>query len=94
MRGYYPGDTKLEPVFEKLNARKAVIFMHPTECCMPGHAGVPKALDQYPTPMMEYFFDTARAVVNLLLSGTVTKYQNLTFLASHCGASVSPHPGL
>lgn len=88
--GYYPGDPKLEPVFAKLNACKAVIFMHPTECCTPGHAGVPKALDQYPTPMMEYFFDTTRAVVNLLLSGTVTRYQNLTFLVSHCGATIPP----
>lgn len=88
--GYYPGDPKLDPVFAKLNARKAVIFMHPTECCTPGHAGVPKALDKYPTPMMEYFFDTTRAIVNLLLSGTVDKYQDLTFLVSHCGATIPP----
>ncbi|GKZ30311.1 hypothetical protein AbraIFM66950_008648 [Aspergillus brasiliensis] len=63
-QGYYPGDPKLDSVFAKLNERKAVIFMHPTECCTPGHAGVPKALDQYPTPMMEYFFDTTRAVTD------------------------------
>ncbi|KAJ5771662.1 hypothetical protein N7520_002191 [Penicillium odoratum] len=88
--GYYPGDPKLDPVFAKLNARKAVIFMHPTECCTPGHADVPKPLDKYPTPMMEYFFDTTRAVVNLLLSGTVTKYHDLTFLVSHCGATIPP----
>ncbi|OJJ76717.1 hypothetical protein ASPBRDRAFT_72588 [Aspergillus brasiliensis CBS 101740] len=89
-QGYYPGDPKLDPVFAKLNERKAVIFMHPTECCTPGHAGVPRALDQYPTPMMEYFFDTTRAVVNLLLTGTVDKYQNLTFLVSHCAATIPP----
>jgi predicted TIM-barrel fold metal-dependent hydrolase len=89
-QGYYPGDSKLDPVFAKLNERKAVIFMHPTECCTPGHAGVPKALDQYPTPMMEYFFDTTRAVVNLLLTGTVDRYQDLTFLVSHCGATIPP----
>ncbi|GKZ48834.1 hypothetical protein AbraIFM66951_001075 [Aspergillus brasiliensis] len=40
--------------------------------------------------MMEYFFDTTRAVVNLLLAGTVEKYQNLTFLVSHCGATIPP----
>lgn len=88
--GYYPGDPKLDAVIAKLNERKAVIFVHPTECCTPGHANVPKQLNQYPTPMMEYFFDTTRAVVNLLLSGTVTKYQSLTFLVSHCGATSPP----
>lgn len=88
--GYYPGDPKLDPVFAKLNARKAVIFMHPTKCCTPGHADVPKALDQFPTPMLEFFFDTTRAVVNLLLSGTVTKYQDITILVSHCGATIPP----
>ena len=88
--GYYPGDPKLEPVFAKLNERKAVIFMHPTGCCTPGYAGVPKPLDQYPTPLMEFFFDTTRAVFNLLLSGTVTRYQDLTFLVSHCGATIPP----
>ena len=89
-QGYYPGDPKLDAVFAKLNARKAVVFMHPTGCCVPGHVDVPKALDEYPTPMMEYFFDTTRAVVKLLLSGTVTKYQELTFLVSHCGATIPP----
>lgn len=88
--GYYPEDPKLDAVFAKLNQRKAVIFMHPTKCCTPGHGDVPKPLDQYRTPMMEYFFDTTRAVVNLLLSGTEAKYPNLTFLVSHCGATIPP----
>jgi predicted TIM-barrel fold metal-dependent hydrolase len=89
-QGYYPGDPELDRVFKKLNERKAVIFMHPTDCCTPGHTTVPKPLNKYPTPMMEYFFDTTRAVVNLLLSGTVTRYQNLIFLVSHCGATIPP----
>ncbi|KAJ5966306.1 hypothetical protein N7481_013020 [Penicillium waksmanii] len=31
-----------------------------------------------------------RAVVNLLLSGTVTQFENLTSLVSHCGATLPP----
>lgn len=89
-QGHYPGDTELDEVFAKLNSRKAVIFIHPTGISTRGHADVPKPLDKYPTPMMEYFFDTTRAVVNLILSGTVAKYQNLTFLISHCGATIPP----
>ena len=88
--GYYMGDERLEPVFKKLNEKKAVIFMHPTQCCSLDNPNTDKPLAQYPTPMMEYLFDTTRAVVNLLLSGTVTKNNNLTFLVSHCGATLPP----
>lgn len=29
--------------------------------------------------MMEFFFDTTRAVVSLMLSGTLSKYPNITW---------------
>jgi predicted TIM-barrel fold metal-dependent hydrolase len=89
-QGYYMGDSRFDPVFEKLNQRNAIVFMHPTQCCSLDNPEADKPLAQYPTPMMEYFFDTTRAVVNLLLSGTVTRFENLTFLVSHCGASLPP----
>ena len=89
-QGHYPGSPELDKVFAKLNERKVVVFMHPTACCTPGHADVPKPLDKYPAPMMEYFFDTTRAVVNLILTGTVAKYEDLTFVVSHCGAALPP----
>lgn len=89
-QGYYMGDSRFDPVFKKLNEHKTVIFMHPTQCCSLDNPEADKPLAQYPTPMMEFFFDTTRAVVNLLLSGTVTRFENLTFLVSHCGATLPP----
>lgn len=89
-QGYYMGDSRFDPVFKKLNEHKTVIFMHPTQCCSLDNPEADKPLAQYPTPMMEFFFDTTRAVVNLLLSGTVTRFGNLTFLVSHCGATLPP----
>lgn len=89
-QGYYLGDSRFDPVFAKLNERNALIFMHPTQCCSLENPEADWPLAQYPAPIMEYFFDTTRAVVNLLLSGTVTKYGNLTFLVSHCGATLPP----
>lgn len=89
-QGYYMGDSRFDPVFKKLNEHKAIIFMHPTQCCSLDSPDADKPLAQYPTPMMEYFFDTTRAVINLLLSGTVTHFENLTFLVSHCGATLPP----
>lgn len=89
-QGYYLGDSKFDPVMQKLNDYKAVIFMHPTKCCSVDNPEADKPLAQYPTPILEFFFDSTRAVVNLLLSGTVSTYQNLTFLVSHCGATLPP----
>ncbi|KAB8272905.1 hypothetical protein BDV30DRAFT_227100 [Aspergillus minisclerotigenes] len=87
-QGHYLGDEVYRPVFEKLNEKPTVIFIHPTQCCSKDNSAADKPLAQYPTPMMEYYFDTTRAVVNLLLTQTVTKYTNLTFLVSHCGATL------
>ena len=87
----YPGDTILDPIFDELNRRQATLFFHPTTplCpCSPepdAAGGKPvKATPlahKYPNPMMEFFFDTARMVTNLFLSGTVKrcpKYVSLT----------------
>jgi 6-methylsalicylate decarboxylase len=86
--GYYLGDQHLDKVFAKLNERNAILFMHPTSCSAHQTPDATRPLSQYPAPMMEFFFDTTRAVVNLLLSKTVSRYQNITFLVSHCGATL------
>jgi 6-methylsalicylate decarboxylase len=79
----YPGDKRFQPVFEELNRRKAVAYFHPlaAPCC--GHVipGVPASASEYPQ-------DTTRAVVSLLFSGNLQRYQNVRFLFSHAGASI------
>ncbi|KAK8066683.1 Amidohydrolase 2 [Apiospora hydei] len=89
--GVYLGDEALEPVFEKLNARRAVVFIHPTTCNLLGDDGQvqpAKPLSNYPRPMMEFMFDETRAVANLLLSGTVARYPDITYIMSHCGCAL------
>lgn len=93
--GVYLGDQALDPVFAHLNARKAILFIHPTTCNLLVSAGsdcqdvqAVKPLDEYPRPMMEFMFDETRAVANLLLSGTVARYSNITFIMSHCGCAL------
>lgn len=89
--GVYLGDRTLDPVFEKLNARQAVLFIHPTTCQLLGDEGQvqpTKPLPSYPRPMMEFMFDETRAVANLLLSGTVARYPDITFIMSHCGCAL------
>jgi predicted TIM-barrel fold metal-dependent hydrolase len=98
--GKYLGHPDFDPLFRELNKRKAIVFIHPTTPCMlTGHAktGNPgdacqtiSPLSQYPAPMMEFLFDTSRAIINLFMSGTVSKYSDITYIVPHCGGTLAP----
>ena len=93
--GIYLGDTAFDAVFEELNRRKATIFIHPTTPCI-GHQGQTQGyrsaatLPQYPNPMFEFMFDTARALINLFLSGTIARCPDITFVIPHAGGALPP----
>ncbi|KAL2075407.1 hypothetical protein VTL71DRAFT_350 [Oculimacula yallundae] len=42
----------------------------------------------YPRPVMEFMFDETRVIANLLLSDSLIKYPNITFIMSHCGCTL------
>jgi 6-methylsalicylate decarboxylase len=87
--GTYLGHKDFDPVFDELNRRKAIIFIHPTTPCMAnGQLAIP--LPNYPRPMFEFFFETARCAINLFMSGTVDRYPNITYILSHCGGALPP----
>ena len=82
----WPGDPRFKPVFEELDRRKAVVYFHPLapDCCantVPGISGSP----------LEYPYDTARAVLSLLINGTFARHRGIKWLFSHCGG---PLPSL
>src|SRR5882757_1975691 len=87
--GIYIGDERLDPIFEELNRRNAKVFIHPTGPCVVGNHGLPASraspLKQFPDPMYEFLFDTTRCAINLFLSGTVSRYPNITYILSHAG---------
>ncbi|RZT36860.1 amidohydrolase family protein [Cupriavidus agavae] len=89
--GIYLGDARLDPVFAELNRRKATVFIHPTDpycaCCQGQEAAALPPLG-YPYPMIEFIFDTTRAVFNLILSGTLDKYPDVRIIVPHAGAAV------
>ena len=60
--GVHFGDERLRPVLAELDRRGAIAFLHPTNCA--GHEAL--ALG-YPRPMIEFLFDTARTIVDLVL---------------------------
>jgi 6-methylsalicylate decarboxylase len=77
------GDAAYVPVFEELNRRKAVVFVHPSapNCCANLQARVPAST-------MEFFFDTARTIDSLLMNGTFSRFPNLKFIFSHGGGAM------
>jgi 6-methylsalicylate decarboxylase len=81
--GVYLGDRRLEPVFDELNRRGAVVFIHPTSpiCWQQSALG-------YPRPMIEFTFDSTRAVVNLIFSGTTVHCPKLRFIVPHAGGTL------
>src|SRR5205814_1265727 len=81
--GRYLGDPLYEPLFEELNRRKAVVFVHPAHCSAP-----PELNLRAPGSTIEYIFDTTRAIVNLLYNGTLRRFPDLRMIFSHGGGTV------
>jgi predicted TIM-barrel fold metal-dependent hydrolase len=81
--GKFLGDSKFDPAMEALNARDGVVFVHP------GTHPTNKLIDlPWPAFMMEYLFDTTRAVVNLVFGGALERYPRVTFILPHAGGLV------
>jgi predicted TIM-barrel fold metal-dependent hydrolase len=81
--GTYLGDPALDDVFDELNRRRAVVFVHPTSsvCCEQLSFGFPSAV-------IEFIFDTTRAVTNLIYSGTFDRCPDLSWIIPHAGAAL------
>jgi len=77
------GDPAFDAVFDELNRRGLIVFVHPTaaECCI-------NLLPEVRAGYIEFPFDTTRAIVNLLYSGTFTRCPNIRFIFSHGGGAV------
>jgi 6-methylsalicylate decarboxylase len=77
------GDARFDPVLARLNEHGAVVFVHPG--LHPSSAAL--ALP-WPAFMMEYLFDTTRAVVNLIFSGAIERFPGVRFILPHAGGLV------
>jgi predicted TIM-barrel fold metal-dependent hydrolase len=85
--GIYQGDARLDPLYAELDQRSTVGFVHPTVAvgaAMPlGHDGSPVAGIQ--PSLLEFAFDTTRAIANLVISGVPERFPQLRFVLTHCG---------
>lgn len=79
----YLGDPSFAPVYEELNRRNAVVYVHPTQpgCCTGLVPGVTVSTIEYAT-------DSTRTIASLVFSGTAAKYPNIQWVFSHGGGTV------
>jgi predicted TIM-barrel fold metal-dependent hydrolase len=76
---HWLGDPIFRPVFDELNRRKAVVFVHPKDSfrenvLIPG--------------LNEYLTETMRTIFSLLSTGAATRYGNIRFVFSHAGGTM------
>ena len=91
--GIYPGDSRLRHVFDKLSERGATVFFHPTSCNIQNRDGGIERITPIPgvpSPILEFMFDTTRALTSLFISGTVQRCMGIAFVICHCGATFPP----
>ncbi|MBS1676272.1 MAG: amidohydrolase [Actinobacteria bacterium] len=81
--GLYLGDHRLDPLFEELDRRGSVALIHPAS--PPGWENIELA---YPRPLLEFIFESTRAVANLVLTGTRHRFPNVELIAPHAGAAL------
>jgi 6-methylsalicylate decarboxylase len=80
-RGSYLGADGQDELWQTLNDRHAVVFVHPTE--LPG-----PSVDGIPSFAADFLLDTVRAAYLLVSNGVVRRYPDIRFILSHAGGFV------
>ena len=76
--GRYLGEAAFEPLWAELDARAAVVFIHPTEPPMPMLPGLG-------SPLVDYPFDTTRTAVHMVANGVLRRHRRMRVILSHGG---------
>ncbi len=80
----YLGNALFDPVWKELDARNAIVFVHPT------HAVDTNLPDpKMPQPLVDYPAETTRTALNMIITGTKRKYPNCKVILSHAGGTLA-----
>lgn len=79
--GTYLGDPAFDPLMAELDARGAVVFVHPQ--ALPG-----PAVDGIPAYTADFLLDTTRAALNIARHGVLTRFPRIRFILSHGGGFI------
>ena len=81
----YFSDDRLEPLFEELNRRHALLFLHPQHKRASGNK---KLLFTGNDSVYEYTFDTTRAVLDYVLKGKTERWKDIRIILPHAGGTI------
>jgi len=76
--GKYLGDKDFELLWAELDARAAVVFIHPTEPPI-------QMLKGLPSPLLDYPFDTTRTALQIVTNGVLSRHTRIKVILSHGG---------
>jgi predicted TIM-barrel fold metal-dependent hydrolase len=81
-QGHWPGDPRLEPIWEELGRRRAILYMHPwvPACC--------NNLNYASSFMNEIDFETTRAVTSFITNGVFFRHPDLKLITAHSGGTL------
>ena len=81
--GVYLGDSRFTPLFDELQRRAAVVFVHPNPSPDPSaHTlGLPDTL-------IDFTADTTRAIAQLLYTNTFARTRDVKYIFAHAGGTV------
>lgn len=80
--GTYLGDPLYDPLFEELQRRRAVVFVHPS--ALPGL----DPLDGIPPYVADFLLDTTRAALNMARHRVLERYPDVKIILSHAGGFI------
>lgn len=94
--GAYLGDPIIRRVLDVLDNHSALVFMHPTSPCRysaipsqetpdEAYAASAPLATHYSAPTFEFFFDSARSIIDLLATGQILRFPRIRWIVSHCG---------
>jgi predicted TIM-barrel fold metal-dependent hydrolase len=76
--GTYLGNPSHDPLLAELDARAAIVFVHPNELPGPGVPGIPAFA-------ADFLLDTTRAATNLVLHDVPRRFPRIRFILAHAG---------
>lgn len=79
----YLGHSQFKAIWEEVNRRKAVIFVHPTH---PIDTNL--VHETLPQPVLDYPHETTRAAMDMIMSGTKRAYPDCKVILSHAGGTM------
>ena len=81
--GVYLGDLRYAPLYQELNRRRAVVFVHPTSPPGAQHVSLGR-----PRPMLEFIFDSTRTASDLVFTGTLDRYPDIEWVFTHSAGAL------